>query len=228
MSDSEKKTTTDVLGLGAIAKAIPPESWNNVVELACTTVKHLLAPITNSFAGLGRLIEARFDRMVDAQKVLAAESLKSAVNKTHSFTENADVPIKATVILAALEAVSIETDSTMRELWANLIAQELAGGAVHPMFPKILSELGPSDARELANIANQEPDSTWGNVVLRVSVVAVLTAMLGEGARKAPPASFTHEHLASLRLIREQGGRWVLTETGKEFIRSVSEPVADQ
>jgi adenine C2-methylase RlmN of 23S rRNA A2503 and tRNA A37 len=39
-----------------------------------------MAPITVTTSGFGRLIQARFDRMIDAQKVLAAVSLWHAAD----------------------------------------------------------------------------------------------------------------------------------------------------
>jgi hypothetical protein len=72
MSNDEK--SLDLTGVGKLAKAIPPSSWNKIVKTACDTFTSIIAPITATTTGLGRLIQAKFDGMVDAQKVLAADA----------------------------------------------------------------------------------------------------------------------------------------------------------
>jgi hypothetical protein len=58
----------DIVGIGKAARAIPAKAWTTVVETACEIFKQLLAPITGTTTGLGRLIEAKFDRLVDAER----------------------------------------------------------------------------------------------------------------------------------------------------------------
>lgn len=48
----------DVVGIGKLAEAVPDESWNRLVDTACCTFNELLAPITSTTGGLGRLITA--------------------------------------------------------------------------------------------------------------------------------------------------------------------------
>lgn len=76
MSDDEK--SLDLVGIGKLAKTTPPESWNRIVKTACGTFSLLATPITASTEGTDRLIRAKFDHMVDIQKVLAADTLRRA------------------------------------------------------------------------------------------------------------------------------------------------------
>jgi hypothetical protein len=106
-----------------------------------------------------------------------------------------------------------------------LVAQEITEGKVHPEFPKILSRLSANDAQLLAQIAEQEK---YKSITLKralkrftasVSVFGASIDLLGA----EDSASFAHEHLASLHLIRSSQGNTSLTLTGKAFIESVSD-----
>src|SRR5205814_7547549 len=74
----------DSVGVGKLAKAIPQKAWLAVVETACETFRSCIAPITKTTSGIGRLIDAKFDRLVDAEKILAADVMSRATEKAHA------------------------------------------------------------------------------------------------------------------------------------------------
>jgi hypothetical protein len=75
---NEEDKSLDFTGIGKVAKAIPAKSWNILVTTACDTFSQLIAPITATTYGLGRLIQAKFNGMTDVQKVLAADAVNRA------------------------------------------------------------------------------------------------------------------------------------------------------
>ena len=215
----------DLIGAGKLAKAIPQKAWVQLVDTACTTFKAALAPLTATTSGVGRLIEAKFDRLVDAEKVLAAQMMERATQKVLASKRKPTGKAKASIVIAAVEAAASETDAVLRELWSNLVAQEITDGKVHPEFPKILSRLSAGDAQLLAQIAEREKDKsiTLKRALKRFTAsVSVFGASI-ELFDPEDSASFTHEHLASLHLIRSSQGNTSLTLTGKAFIESVSD-----
>ncbi len=159
MSETEDRSldivSLVIVGVGKLAKAIPKKVWKKLVDTACQTFTQLLSPITATTGGLGRLIQAKFDSLVDAQKVLAVGVVYRATEKVKHRSKKGVIP-KAPILLTVLEASSIETDETLRELWANLLAQEIASGSVHPEFTRTLSRLSSTDAQVLANIATRD------------------------------------------------------------------------
>ncbi len=223
------ETSLDITGVGKLAKAIPQKAWVQLVDTACTTFREVIAPITSLTGGVGRLIEAKFDALVDAEKVLAADTLKNAHRKATRGLSNLNTGVKAAIVIAAIEGSSSETDPIIRELWSNLLAQEFASGGVHPEFPRILSRLSASDAQVLAQIADKDSDKSDA-FVRAVNSMATSFSLFGVKVLKlVQTGSFTHEHLKALGLIQGDAGACQLTLTGKAFIEAVSDvPDSDQ
>jgi hypothetical protein len=221
---TDRDSSVDLIGAGKLAKAIPPKAWEKLVTTACDTFTRVLAPITQTTSGLGRLIQAWFDRLVDAQKVLAAETLSTASSRASSVKRQKARQPSGSIMIAALTAASTETNETLRDLWSNLLAQEISGGEVHPEFVDILKRISVSDAKVLAKIARQG-NRTLSRVAMhafRKTLIRTLVAIdLGEFSEGA---SFSHEHLARLNLIERRDGLWNLTLTGRAFIEAVSDP----
>jgi Abortive infection alpha len=211
---SDKSVSVDPTGLGTIAKAIPKESWNKLVTVACDTFSDLVAPITKTTAGLGGLIEGKFKSMIDAQKVFAADALARAGKKFESTGRVPTAPPKAKVLLPAIESASLETDDGLRDIWANLIANEMLDAIVHPEFPSILSRLGPHDAKVLSEIA-QNSTKTWVKLAAKglfsIGIPGVLSIQVGERD------DFSREHLGRLGLVKKSGGSGHLRFLGRRF-----------
>lgn len=232
----------DLTGIGKLAQAVPAPAWSEVVHTACESFQKFLAPIIETTSGIGRLIQAKFDRLVEAEKVLAANLVAEATRKVRSSRKpqkragkERDIPatglqtptqVQATVVVAAIEQGAIQTDQTLRELWSNLLAQELATGGVHPEFPGILSRLSGREAQILAEVAQGSGDETRRKKAF-IRSVSVSIMGVGVSLRNSSPSdphSFEHEHLRLLNLIENRGGLWFLTLIGEEFIGAVSDP----
>ena len=222
MSD---EVSFDLAGVGKLAKAIPAKAWNQIVDTACTAFRQVLAPVTALTGGVGRLIDAKFDTLVEAQKVLAAETFTRASEKVRlskrPFAEN----VNAKILLEVMDNSSVETDPLLRELWANLLADEFVSGEVHPEFPKILVRLSSRDAQTLARIAQQN-SSKEVLAKLRINSLLATFSVFGVELQFKQSGSFVHEHLQNLDLITRDGGAWALTLTGAEFLRTVGGDLA--
>lgn len=231
----------DLTGIGKLAQAVPASAWSEVVHTACESFQKFLAPIIETTSGIGRLIQAKFDRLVEAEKVLAANLVAEASRKVRSSrkpqkhpAEGLHMPasglqtsaqVQATIVVAAIEQGAIHTDPTLRELWSNLLAQELVTGGVHPEFPGILSRLSGREAQILAEVAQSSGDESKRK---KAFIKSVSISILGIGVSLANPQnephSFEHEHLRLLNLIENRGGLWFLTLIGEGFIGTVSDP----
>jgi len=215
----------DLLGAGKLAKAIPAKAWTQVVDTACTTFTSAIAPFTSTTGGIGRLITAKFDRLVEAEKLLASQTMARATEKVAKSNRLPNGKAKANIVIAAIESSATETDGVLRELWSNLLAQEIVTGSVHPEFPKILSRLSSHDAQILAQIAEREGDKS---IELKQAIkrFSASISILGTTVSILNPdeeGSFTHEHLANLNLIKRKDGIWILTLIGTAFIQSVTD-----
>jgi len=213
----------DLTGLGKVAKAIPASSWNKIVKTACETFSQILAPLTSTMAGTGRLIQAKFDGMVDVQQVYAADALKRAKEKVEKSGREPKQKPKSSVLINSITKASVESDDNLRSIWANLIANELLDNRVHPDFPNILERLTSVDAVTLAQIG----ESSKSDIIKRIAhaslfslkIIGIYIAPLLEGQ-----ITFSEEHLQNLNLIRKYSGLWKLTRTGEEFLKVVSDP----
>lgn len=213
----------DLAGIGRVAQAIPEAGWKKAIDTACDTFSDLIAPITKTTAGLGGLIQAKFDTMIDVQKVFAADTVERARRKTQHLQLPQNPRPSARVLVGAIEEASLESDENLRDIWANLIANEIHGGAVHPEFPKILVRLSASDALVLAQIAAKNSKKTMKSyaraLTASVSVFGIgVSTVMGEGS------DAHHEHLERLALIEKRDGFWGLTHFGEEFVAAVTDP----
>lgn len=220
---SENDEGTDLAGIGKLAEAIPEKAWIKLVNTACTNFNKLLSPITASTFGLGKLIQAKFDGMVDIQKILAADTVAKAKNKIENSQQQTKSNPRAIVIIKAIENSSNETDENIRELWANLIANELISNDIHPEFIRILERLNTNDAVVLAEIA----ETTENLEVLQLLKHALFTKQLlsiSISSFLKEDIDFSREHMSNLNLIRHHSGSWKLTLVGESFLKSVADP----
>jgi hypothetical protein len=156
--------------------------------------------------------------------VIAAEVVSRASKKASAKRREGARPPKASLVVAAIEASSMETDETLRELWANLLAQELIDSTVHPEFARILERLTASDAQVLAKIAS-EGKRTISRAKINVFAKSLVHVGLLQVQERT---SFVTEHLADLNLIEKVDGLWNLTATRHAFIEAVSDPSLEQ
>lgn len=222
---SKSQGELDATGIGRIAEAIPKEGWKKAIDTACDSFTDLIAPITKTTAGLGGLIQAKFDAMIDVQKVFAADALYRARQKTQHLEADPKIRPSARVLVSSIEQASIESDDSLRDIWANLIANEMVSGDVHPEFPGILSRMSAADAIVLSKIAEKEPSNFLqaGAVALGASLsTTIFASNLFQGDSDA-----SHEHLKRLALIEQMNGVWVLTHFGRDFVRAVTSPAVD-
>ena len=217
----------DITGLGKIAKAIPKDGWKKAIDTACETFSDLVSPITKTTAGLGRLVEAKFDSMIDVQKVFAADAVRMAKEKVDRVKHTTKAKPKASVIIPAIESASNETDDNLREIWSNLLANEMLGGQVHPEFPKVLSRLSSHDAITLSEIAihNYKPHV---KLAAKAFATSISVAGLNFTGIFDDPSDFSKEHLNRLGLIEKESGKWFLTLFGEEFVKCVTDPSAQE
>ncbi len=221
MGDDDK--SLDITGMGKLAKAIPASSWNRLVKTACDTFSNLLSPITAATTGLGRLIHAKFDGMVDAQKILAADSVRRAKGKVENSGRKPKGNPKSVILIKAIESASNETDNNLRDIWANLIANEILDNQVHPEFPKTLERLSSNDAVTLADIAEESRKDSVKKatraVIYGLNIMGVSFSALVE-----EDSDFSREHLRNLNIITKSSGQWRLTLFGEEFLKAVADP----
>jgi len=212
-------SSLDIVGIGKLAEAVPDQVWTSLVDTACITFKQLILPITAITSGTGRLIEAKFDRLVDAEKVIASQTISRATEKASLSSRKRKNEPKPSIILKVIEDSSAEVDTTLRELWTNLVANEFVDGSVHPEFVRILSRLSAVDAQRLIEIA-QRSELQMPKIALEILNLIVREI----GLSQDEPTTFIDVHLSTLNLIEKSSGIWKLTITGRAFLESVSDP----
>jgi hypothetical protein len=217
------ETGIDIAGIGKAMRAIPPSAWQQMVDTACSTFNKTLSPITETAHGIGRLIKAKFDRLIDVEQVMAAESISSAKKKAEQTGRTVNMP-RPQILLQVIENASTEVDGGVRELWSNLLAQEMLTQGVHPEIGRVLSRLSFEDAQLLVAIAEEKP-STVTRLFSEAVTLALKGATFGISiSLGSDPQTFNHAHLRNLGLIDRYDGKWQLTVFGEGFIRAVTDP----
>lgn len=228
MTDPEK--SLDLAGVGKAAHAIPPDVWRKVVDAALD----IFRPFTALLGGTGRLIEQKFDRLTEAEKVSVAGIVQQARPRLEAASDRRErLEPNGKVLTGIIEGSAVETDATIRGLWANLLANEITEGGVHPEFLGILKRMNHNDAVRLAELAKLSDQtitleqfvlglSKLLEIVASTSLAEVAVAM-GK-ARRGRSDGFIDEHLQSLGLLRiEQNSGKQLTATAFAFLAAVSD-----
>lgn len=216
-------TGLDLAGIGKAMKAVPPEAWQRIVETACSTFDKVLSPITETSYGIGRLIQAKFDRLIEAEKVMAMESISAAKMKAVQTGRPANTP-RPQILMQAVENASSEVDGGVRELWSNLLAQEMLTQHVHPEIGRVLSRLSLEDAQLLVKISEYKPTKAtrlYSEAIKLALSVAPFDIPL---TLNSDSNTFNHAHLQNLGLIKLCDGKWELTIFGEGFIEAVTDP----
>jgi len=219
----------DLIGIEKVVKSLPKQSIKDVIDVSIYTFNKAVSPILETTAGLGRLIKVKFDSLVDVQKVYAVEALMKANEKVKkaSHEKKEKVIPKARIIIDSVENVSNETDDNLRDIWSNLIANELLTADVHPEFPRILKRLSVQDAQTLISIVESDK-----NLHLAFKTLAHAFALSMNSAISPFVISkyhdFSHEHLERLGLITFESSGWKLTLLGQEFLKAVTDPSLEE
>ena len=219
MPDDDK--SLDLIGIEKVVKSLPKQSIKDVIDVSIDTFNKAVSPILETTAGLGRLIKVKFDSLVDVQKVYAVEALMKVNKASHEKKEKV-IP-KARIIIDSIENVSNETDDNLRDIWSNLIANELLTADVHPEFPRILKRLSVQDAQTLISIVELDK-----KLHLAFKNLAHTFALSMNSAISSLAISkyhdFSYEHLERLGLITFESSGWKLTLLGQEFLKAVADP----
>jgi hypothetical protein len=156
MNDNKKDDGLDLVGLGKIAKAIPPSVYTQSTKAVIDNFNKLVAPLTEATSGFGRYIRQKFDNMVDVEKALAAYSIQNAIAKAEAKANQAGTqiitPVHAKSFVKSVEEASKETDPFLHEMWENLLADQLINERFHPHFVEILPHFSPSEAKLLTSL----------------------------------------------------------------------------
>lgn len=155
-SEPVKHSGWDLVGAGKVAEAIPPEVYKQSTVTVCKTFESLVAPLTQTTDGLGRLIRQTFDNWVEVRKAIGTYTLQQAVIRAKARTEKQrgipQPPSHPKTFIRALEESSLETDSIVHEMWVNLLASQIVDQNSHPRFVGILTELGPDEVKLLLSL----------------------------------------------------------------------------
>lgn len=142
-----------------LAKAAPPKVW----EVGVEKLGDLFAPATETMAGIGRVIRARFDRLVAVEQATLSLRIEAAVEKVRLSGLPRRMPNPA-LLTGIIDVVQQERDPTIGELWVNLLAQEMTGQDVHPELCRVLAELSRADAMTLSLISLRSPIPGFGDL----------------------------------------------------------------
>ncbi|MBW1616754.1 MAG: DUF4393 domain-containing protein [Deltaproteobacteria bacterium] len=169
------------------------------------------------------LIQAKFNGMADVQKILTADSIRCAKEKVKKTGRKPKGKPKSFVLIKAIENASNETDNNIRDIWANLIANEILDNQIHPEFPLILTRLGTNDAITLAKIAQKSKKTSLQKVTL-AAIYSLNIMDIAFSNILEEESDFSKEHLQNLNLTLKISGQWHLTLFGEEFLKAVADP----
>jgi len=234
MTDDDTKDITntpaddgiDLTGVGKDMRAIPPPAWQRMVDKACTTIEKALAPMTETAHEIAQHIKAKFDNLKDIQQVMVAGAVASAKKKASQSSGDIKMP-RLQILMQVIENSANEVDGGVRELWSNLLAQEMLTQGVHPEITRVLSRISSEDAQLLVKITEQK-QNTMSKLFADAVRLALKSMPYMVVTLNPETTTFNHTHLRNLGLIKKYGGKWDITVFGKDFIRAVTDPSLEQ
>ena len=206
-----------------VLDSIPANAWTRLVDSICSIFERLISPVVETTSGAGRVIKAHFDRLLEAEKIVVAQTMSQTLSKIGLMGDEQPGKIKPKLLIECIKAVESQTDPTIQELWANLLAQESVNGNIHPITTEILGKMCAADAQLLASIATMQKKDTKLKLILKL-----FAATVGKSTNlEVEKLSFSYFKLEELKLITriEKKKIWLLTQEGWLFIRSVTDPV---
>ena len=205
-----------------VSKSIPEKAWVRLANTACNIFESCVSPLTEVGSGIGRLIRAKFDRMAEIEKVLTARAVQNAEKRLLRAGCKMERIKDPKTFLSCMDCVSTETDKNLQHLWSNLLAQEMSGAGVHPEIPRILGRLTAVDAVLLIRI-EKNSDDVW-RLLSRIENKSYRQHKLATILLERTQNSLNHGVLEALNLIKNEDGKWSVTEFGRSFVKAVSIP----
>ena len=138
-----------------ISTAIVTGGLEAGVSAAKGLVERLFGPAADE---LGAMLsdKARLYRLKNTLRVLA----KTQELLSNAKIEGNQVPLRT--LLPILDGAAMEDDESLSAKWAGLLASAAASPpAVHPSFPRILSELTPREAAMLDELLAADGPNAW-------------------------------------------------------------------
>ena len=203
--------------LAQILASAPPEAWEIAVKTASDIVRDVLAPLTSTTAGLGRLIQGKFDSFIELQRVLAADTLRRTNEKIQAGGSAMKPEFNPSAVITCMEESSKQTEQEIRDLWANLLARELTAGGIHPELPRILGRMTAADAKELIRISKRMPivRSNRGRSSRSDAVSIRFASLLRQHQ------SLNVEILRSLGLVERDEHEYSISGLGRALLKAV-------
>ncbi|HBC3450950.1 TPA: hypothetical protein KDY51_004868 [Vibrio parahaemolyticus] len=201
------------MDINQLAEALPKEAITKITDLACTTFQKVTYPITATTAGVGLLIETKFEALNEMQKVLAAKALEKAKEKVEQTNCGTSESIKPQIYYIALECADTFVDGVQEEVWTNVLARETVLGEIHPEIARLLSRLTTADLLLLNDIAMNQDKSSFSRILA--------TFKKDKAALTTVRRSFNHFYLNELGLIVHQEDQWMTTYAGVELLCSI-------
>lgn len=156
-------------GIGKLAKAIPARVYERTADVVLQTFQEVMAPLTETTAGLGRYIRQKFDHMVETERAVAAYTVEEAIGRARASAQRKGLEFSAPkhvkMFVRTLEEASKEIDPLIHEMWTNLLASQLTSEACHPHFVELLSHFSPAEAKLLMYLLPREQLADHGGYI---------------------------------------------------------------
>lgn len=159
----------------------------------------------------------------DPLRELRQHGLKNILTDVFSILKRRGVetmkPLRPSVALPAFEAASVETDETLQEMWATLLANAMDPNneiSLRLEFIETLKVLHPRDAWAL-DWLNRHHWNTMADVSSSAFGARILVEA-SEFAISAPQSEMIINRLEQLKALRDQGNQtFLITGLGREL-----------
>lgn len=233
VSQESHSNSWDIAGFGKVAEAIPPKVYEQTTAVLLSTFQELTAPITETTAGFGRYLRQKFDTMVDVEKAITTYTIEKAIDRAKVRAEHLGrtigPPMHPKSFVRALEEASKETDPLLHEMWANLLASQLASDTCHPYFISILTNFSPAEAKLLVSLLPKSGVGEHGHGWMSVEA-DTFTHWIRKSGDELHPWTISCDLLCEFRFADMLGPKPSLgsvtilhrTELGNAFLAAVS------
>ena len=212
--------------LARIIEAFPEETRKTFGD----SVVKLASPATELAGGVGKTIKIFFDLLLPGEIELFEDVVIRVLKNLHEKGQLSISPnTNAKTVIHSFEEVKYETNEYLRELWSNLISQELLEGEISPIYVEILGKMTRGDAETLKTIydgfdSEEEKENLRKQAFLYKSLRYSGKSLDHQAIELFEKQTSEEEHLEELGLIWPSGRRWFITPLGLKLLETIFKP----
>nr|WP_136250467.1 DUF4393 domain-containing protein [Ningiella ruwaisensis] len=171
-----------------------------------------------------QILRLSFSKMSVPQQLVVNDLYEFCLQTMRRVNRGVNQHCKVQVLLPAMEHASLQFNSSIVRIWANLISHELITADVHPEFPYLLSRMSAEDILTLSCLGTKLCNSKKASASKLLATRLAKENGLELDSRKPVETCLSAAHLEHCALIEKEFGIYKLSQIGESFLMVLIDP----